>query len=91
MAVLRREQVEDEGNAHVPQRQAGQQHRRLLVGQDVGTPVVAIGGVGFFGPVVTPAPHGEDALRLWDGLVLMTGVPGFYEHKRTRTDGPSFG
>ncbi len=62
-----------------------------LVGQDVGTPVVAIDGVGFFGPVVTPAPQGADALRLWDGLVLMTGVPGFYELKRTRTDGPVFG
>lgn len=62
-----------------------------LVGQDVGTPVISIGGVGFFGPVLTPAPRGEDALRLWDGLVLMTGVPGFYELKRTRTDGPSFG
>ena len=62
-----------------------------LVGEDVGTPVVAIGGVGFFGPVVTPAPTGEAAGRLWDGLVLMTGVPGFYELKRTRTDGPIFG
>ena len=62
-----------------------------LVGEDVGTPVVAIGGVGFFGPVVTPAPTGEAAGRLWDGLVLMTSVPGFYELKRTRTDGPIFG
>ena len=62
-----------------------------LVGQDVGTPVVAINGVGFFGPVVTPAPTGEQAARLFDGLVLMTGVPGFYELKRTRTRGPAFG
>nr|WP_264466198.1 DsbA family protein [Pengzhenrongella sicca] len=61
-----------------------------LVGEDVGTPVVAINGVGFFGPVMTPAPRGEDAARLWDGLVLMTGVPGFYELKRTRTAGPDF-
>lgn len=61
-----------------------------LVGQDVGTPVVAIDGIGFFGPVMTPAPQGADALRLWDGLVLVTGVPGFYELKRTRTDEPSF-
>jgi len=59
-----------------------------LVGDEVGTPVVAIGGVGYFGPVVTPAPRGDDALRLWDGLVLMTKVPGFYELKRTRTSGP---
>jgi 2-hydroxychromene-2-carboxylate isomerase len=62
-----------------------------LVGDDVGTPVVAIDGVGFFGPVVTPAPTGEAAGRLWDGLVLVTAVPGFYELKRSRTDPPQFG
>jgi protein-disulfide isomerase-like protein with CxxC motif len=61
-----------------------------LVGPDVGTPIVAIDGVGLFGPVITPAPQGADAARLWDGLVLMTGVPGFYELKRTRTAGPVF-
>ncbi len=61
-----------------------------LVGEDVGTPVVAIDGVGFFGPVMTPAPSGEDAGRLFDGLALVTSVPGFYELKRTRTAGPSF-
>ncbi|WP_426595893.1 disulfide bond formation protein DsbA [Cellulomonas sp. McL0617] len=61
-----------------------------LVGEDVGTPVVAIDGVGFFGPVITPAPTGDAALRLFDGLALMTSVPGFYELKRSRTAGPSF-
>jgi 2-hydroxychromene-2-carboxylate isomerase len=61
-----------------------------LVGEDVGTPVVAIDGVGFFGPVITPAPTGEAAGRLFDGLALVTSVPGFYELKRSRTAGPSF-
>src|SRR5690554_13436 len=61
-----------------------------IVGDEVGTPVVAIDGVGFFGPVMTPAPKGEDAGRLWDGFVLVTSVPGFYELKRTRTAGPQF-
>ncbi|PFG19941.1 DsbA family protein [Serinibacter salmoneus] len=59
-----------------------------MVGQDVGTPVVAINGTGYFGPVVTPAPTGDAALRLFDGLVLMTSVEGMYELKRTRTSGP---
>lgn len=65
-------------------------HQRAidLVGDDVGTPVMAIDGVGYFGPVVTPAPTGQAALDLFDGLVLMTRVPGFYELKRTRTAGP---
>ena len=61
-----------------------------LVGDDVGTPVVAIDGVGFFGPVITPAPTGDAAGRLFDGLALMTSVPGFYELKRSRTAGPSY-
>jgi hypothetical protein len=61
-----------------------------LVGDDVGTPVVAVNGVAFFGPVVTPAPKGEAAGRLWDGSVLVAGTPGFYELKRSRSQGPVF-
>jgi hypothetical protein len=61
-----------------------------LVGDDVGTPVIAVNDVAFFGPVVTPAPTGELAARLWDGAVAMASVPGFYELKRSRTQGPIF-
>ena len=61
-----------------------------LVGTDVGTPVIAVGDIAFFGPVVTPAPKGEAAGRLWDGVLLVAGTPGFYEIKRTRTEAPSF-
>ena len=61
-----------------------------LVGNDVGIPIIAVDGVAFFGPVVTPAPTGEDALKLWDGIVMAASVPGFYEVKRTRTAPPQF-
>ncbi|PFG33622.1 DsbA family protein [Sanguibacter antarcticus] len=60
------------------------------VGEDVGTPVVAFNDVAFFGPVVTPAPKGEAAGLLWDGCLLVAGTPGFFELKRTRTQGPVF-
>jgi protein-disulfide isomerase-like protein with CxxC motif len=65
------------------------------VGQDVGTPVIAVPGadgeqIAFFGPVVTPAPQGDEAGRLWDGTLAVASVPGFYEIKRTRTKGPDF-
>ncbi|MEU7364448.1 DsbA family protein [Streptomyces hygroscopicus] len=66
-----------------------------LVGQDVGTPVIAVPGsdgeqIAFFGPVVTPAPKGEEAAKLWDGTLMVASIPGFYEIKRTRTVGPIF-
>ncbi|WP_326765627.1 DsbA family protein [Streptomyces sp. NBC_01591] len=65
------------------------------VGQDVGTPVIAVPGadgeqIAFFGPVVTPAPKGEAAAKLWDGTLLVASTPGFYEIKRTRTQDPIF-
>jgi hypothetical protein len=65
------------------------------VGMDVGTPVIHTPGpdgdqIAFFGPVVTPAPRGEAAGKLWDGVLLVAGTPGFFEIKRTRDIGPIF-
>jgi hypothetical protein len=65
------------------------------VGTDVGTPVIHAPGpdgerIAFFGPVVTPAPKGDAAGRLWDGVLLVAGTPGFYELKRSRDVGPIF-
>nr|WP_166655491.1 DsbA family protein [Actinorugispora endophytica] len=60
------------------------------VGQEVGTPVVSVEGVSFFGPVVSPAPRGEAAGRLWDGVLLVAGTDGFFELKRSRTREPIF-
>jgi 2-hydroxychromene-2-carboxylate isomerase len=60
------------------------------VGYDVGTPVIHVGDIAFFGPVVTPAPKGEAAGRLYDGVMMVAGTTGFFEIKRARIDEPSF-
>ena len=60
------------------------------VGYEVGTPVIHVDGAAIFGPVVTPAPKGEAAGRLFDGVLLVLKTPGFYELKRSRLDEPSF-
>ena len=60
------------------------------VGIDVGTPVIRIRGKALFGPVITPAPKGEAAGELWDGLVLVSKADGFFELKRSRNRRPSF-
>lgn len=60
------------------------------VGDEVGTPVIHVDGIAFFGPVVSPAPKGEAAGKLWDGVVLVAGTPGFFELKRSRDVEPIF-
>ena len=71
-----------------------------LVGEDVGTPLIAIDRVagqntgervGIFGPVITRVPDTKDSLELWDAMVTMTRIPGFWELKRTRTERAEFG
>lgn len=85
-----------EGTDHDDALRASHDAGMKPVGQDVGTPVIhapgPVGGetVAFFGPVVTPTPKGEAAGRLWDGVLLVAGTPGFFELKRTRDVGPIF-
>lgn len=70
--------------------QASHDEALSLVGDDVGTPICRVAGTAFFGPVVTPAPKGEDAGRLFDGVLAVASTPGFFELKRTRNQGPIF-
>lgn len=68
----------------------------VLTGDNVGTPIIAFNnrdGVkqGYFGPVITRVPPTEDSLAMWDALIAMMNVEGFWELKRTRTEGPEFG
>ena len=67
-----------------------------LVGNDVGTPIIAFlrddgTEVAAFGPVITRAPEHAAGLALWDAFVTLTAMEEFWEIKRTRTVRPDFG
>jgi hypothetical protein len=62
-----------------------------IIGDGVSTPVTVLwldGPIGFRGPLLSPAPTGADALRLWDSLVKLASVPGVFEISRPRPPRP---
>ncbi|MGB0099395.1 MAG: DsbA family protein [Nocardioides sp.] len=70
---------------------AASHHRGMdQVGNEVGTPTIAFEGRAFFGPVISKAPRGEDAGRMWDAFVTLSAFDHFYELKRSRTEDLDF-
>ncbi len=62
---------------------------REISGPGTGSPVIVTPKArGFFGPVISPAPTGDDALKLWDAYIALTEIDGVWEIKRGRTDPP---
>lgn len=79
--------ADDEGSVDAPLRES-QDKAIELVGDEVGTPVVQLGDVAFFGPVITRIPRGEEAGKMFDASVTLAANPHFFELKRSRTEAP---
>ena len=57
-------------------------------GGEAGSPVMAYQGVGWFGPVLSPAPTGDAAAEVWDDLTRFITRDEIFEVKRGRTRPP---
>lgn len=63
-----------------------------LIGYDIGVPLIVFdGSYGFFGPVISPAPTGEEARTLFDHVEWLARNPGFQELKRVVRGRPDIG
>lgn len=82
--------ADDESNGFDAELRSSTAEGIKVVGPGVGVPIISIDGRAYFGPVVSPAPKGEDALKLWDAVVAAAQVPNFFELKRGREVGPDF-
>lgn len=65
---------------------ASHESGQKAVGMTSGTPITAVDGVGFHGPVISRVPKGEEAGRLFDGVVAFALTDGFSELSRARAD-----
>jgi protein-disulfide isomerase-like protein with CxxC motif len=71
-----------ERDARIEASHADSQQR---AGMEIGSPILSLdGGRGYFGPVLSDVPAGEDADRLFDGVALLASVPSFSEIKTSR-------
>ncbi len=53
-----------------------------LAGEDVGVPIIAFGGRGFYGPIISELPDSEAGVELFDYVERITRLPSFFELKR---------
>jgi 2-hydroxychromene-2-carboxylate isomerase len=62
-------------------------HQRVLDLGGFGVPTMVLDGRAvLFGPVITPAPVGPAAGRLWDAVAAWSEFPHLYELRRPKTD-----
>jgi hypothetical protein len=64
-------------------------------GRDVGTPILtfhpgAENEASFFGPVISKAPRGVEAVELWDAVEKLATMSGMAELKRSNRVAPDF-
>jgi 2-hydroxychromene-2-carboxylate isomerase len=64
-------------------------------GKDVGTPILTFhpgteDEASFFGPVISKAPRGAEALELWDAVEKLATMSGMAELKRSNRIPPDF-
>jgi 2-hydroxychromene-2-carboxylate isomerase len=64
-------------------------------GRDVGTPILtfhpgAENEASFFGPVISKAPRGVQAVELWDAVEKLASMSGMAELKRSNRVAPDF-
>jgi len=62
-------------------------HNTVVNGGGFGVPTLIFpDGTSIFGPVITPAPTGDAAMRLWDLTVGWREFPHLYEMRRPKTE-----
>ncbi len=71
---------------------ASMEHAFTFTGEDVGVPLIVFDDeAGFFGPVISPAPTGEEAVALFDRVATLARSPWFHELKRMNRGRPQLG
>ena len=64
-----------------------------VVGNDVGVPIIMFESnknrMGYFGPVLSEAPTGSEAMKVWHGIKNLAEYDHFFELKRTRNEDAS--